>query len=172
MRYPPAWLQLASMLEDESTGGGLDSAKRALQRYLEVASTVQDRLAGWRRLIQLCRRSYDLDGELHALAAMCQVQDIPFQALSDAVLQLNSLLQGGYGLDTYDETRRSLVQRVASIMAQRVEREGDATDCSRLAWLYWSLQDKVNVRSFTELGLAKDPENEYCVKLGYRFSLL
>lgn len=44
-------------------------------------------------------------------------------------------------------------------------READATDLSRLAWLYVHLHDVPRAEEIAEEGLAADANNEHCVKL-------
>ena len=52
-------------------------------------------------------------------------------------------------------------------MEQR-KAEADATDLSRLAWLYLHLHDSRRASEIVEEGLVIDPENEYCNRLARR----
>ncbi|MGH2517457.1 MAG: hypothetical protein ACRDHP_17545, partial [Ktedonobacterales bacterium] len=81
-----------------------------------------------------------------------------------------SLIHDGYHLDTDD--KRMVAQRVAEVMAEQISDKGSATDCSRIAWLYLHLNDEIRARDLTELGLARDSENEYCFRLARRFGIL
>lgn len=169
-KHPPTWMLLASVYEDEGPSQSLESARAAVIRYLEATGGMGERTGAWQRLADLCRRMDDIPGEIHALAAMCQEPNILFTTLSDAVGLLNGLFPNKYRLDTDD--RRAMVQRVAAIIGSRVADEGYASDCSRVAWLYLYLHDDVNARKFTEIGLAKDADNEHCYRLGRRLGLL
>jgi len=48
--------------------------------------------------------------------------------------------------------------------------EFDATDCSRLAWLYLKINAEDKARALIDKGLALDPFNEYCLKLKDKFA--
>src|SRR5262249_36793919 len=128
------------------------------------------RIDGWKRLAGICRRMGDISGEVHALASTCQEPGVAFGLLRDAVGRLNILFQREYRLDTGD--RRAVAQRISETMGVRVVDEGNATECSRVAWLYLYLNDRTNAQRYTEFGLAKDADNEHCHRLARRFNLL
>ena len=44
----------------------------------------------------------------------------------------------------------------------------DATDCSRLGWLYLHLEQRILAAEIVQHGLDMEPENEYCVSLSQR----
>lgn len=112
----------------------------------------------------------DTSGEVHALTSACREPGVTFAILSDAVGRLNTLLHMEYRIDTED--RRTTIQSVAAIMGARVEAEGGADDCSRVAWLYLYLNDKARAQRYTEVGLAKDGDNEHCHRMGRRLNLI
>jgi hypothetical protein len=94
---------------------------------------------------------------------MSQLAETPFTEISNAANRLNGLLRFHQFLDVY-EIKVSL-RKLAETMASRVENEGDATDCSRLGWLYLHLGDATKTRRLIEQGLNPEPANEYCLKL-------
>jgi hypothetical protein len=161
-KYHPAWLLLASLHEECSED--FDNAKDALRHHLESPQKSVNQQQIWKRLAQLCRRTEDWPGEIHALTEMCQLPEIPFNTISDAANRFNSLFNKdhSYSLDT--DEKQIVVRKLAEVMESRIK-EGDATDCSRLAWLYLNIHEKERARRFTELGLRLEPDNEYCQKL-------
>jgi hypothetical protein len=58
----------------------------------------------------------------------------------------------------------AMVRKLTEIMDPRID-EGDATDCSRLAWLCLRLKEEKRAHELVTKGLQIDPTNEYCVKL-------
>lgn len=169
-KYPPAWLLLASLYEESSSNLDLELAKESLLSYLELGGEAIDREHAWKRVAVLCRRTEDWVGEAHAFLEMSQLPGAPFKTISDAANSLNILIsQPNVGLDTYE--KEILVRRVATVMDSRIE-EGDATDCSRLAWLCLRLREDDRAKQLTERGLKLDPRNEYIYKLATRLSIL
>jgi tetratricopeptide (TPR) repeat protein len=168
-KYPRGWLYLASIYEQNGSQQNLDAAKDAIMRYLENPSDGEEnQREAWTRLANLCRRTNNYSGEVHALLQISLLPGAAFRSCSDAVHRLNSLINQNYVLDTVE--KQSVGEDLASVMAKRID-EGDATDCSRLAWLYIHLGDKQSARYFTELGLEQDPNNLYCCKLAETLSM-
>ena len=93
---------------------------------------------------------------------MCELPNTPFETISDTANRLNGLYATHQFLDT--EERLVLIGRLAHLMDDRLN-EADATDHSRLAWLYLQLHDKDRALQLTEAGLTLDKSNEYCQKL-------
>jgi hypothetical protein len=167
--YPPGWLYLASIYEQNGLGQNLDAAKDAIKGYLQNSSEpFESQRDAWSRLANLCRRTNDYSGEVHALLQMNLLPGASFSACSEAVNRLNRLFNQEYELDT--EEKQIVGEKLASVMAERIE-EGDSTDCSRLAWLYLHLRDEKSAKYFTELGLEQDPNNVYCLRLAVKFGL-
>lgn len=166
-RVPAAWLEIADLYEEESSSEGLEHARQCLRRYLEKPATQKDISRVWKRLADLCRRLDDHVGEVHALVEMCQVPGIPLYVISNAANRINNInfelkRQGVSVFDT--DERRILIRKVAIAMHTQLK-ELDATDCSRLAWLYLHLGDTDQARSLAELGCRKNTSNEHCRRL-------
>lgn len=162
-KYPPAWLLLARLFEESDVEGKLERAKEALGRYLEAAPRSKEQMQAWQKLAEYCHRTQDRVGEIHALVEMSQLPEMPFTEISSAANRLNGLLRFHQFLDLY-EIKVSL-RKLAQTMVSRVTDEGDATDCSRLGWLYLHLGDGTKARHLIERGLDLEPENQYCLKL-------
>ncbi len=159
-KYPPAWLQLASLHEEN---GSLENAKRALQLFLESSPLPNEAVRAWQQYAIICQRTNDHTGEIHALVEMCQVSGVPFDTISDAANRINrSFSQHYQSLDT--DEKRVVVKRLVELMECRLN-EADATDLSRLAWLSLHLQDESRARRYTELGRELEPENIYIASL-------
>jgi len=168
-KYPPAWELLATLYEEVNSEQNVDDAKEALRRYLESSHYEVDKQRGWKKLAELCRRTKDWSGEIHALVEMCQLQEIPFNTISDTANRFNSLFkQHFYFFDT--DEKQIVVHKLAEVLENRIK-EGDATDCSRLAWLYLNIHEKEKAKTFTELGLKQDPNDDYCQKLAESFQI-
>src|SRR6202451_1246155 len=161
--YPPAWLDIAVLHERSVEVDRLERAKEAVRRYLEASPEDADsQRYGWERLSGLCQDSGDWSGELHARVELCQLPGADFEIISDSANRLNKLLVRPQFLDT--EEKGVLAEKLARIMEARLS-EADATDHSRLAWLYMHIGNETKARQVAESGLLKDPANDYCQKL-------
>jgi len=160
-RYRRAWLQLAELYEEL---GGPDRNQRqqeAIRRFLEGA-TGPEALEGWRRLANLCRVGKDQLGEVQALIEVSQ-RTSNLEDLSQIANRVNFILaEKELVLDA--DQKRNAVSRLANAMSSRIT-NADATDLSRLAWLYLHLGDTARAERVAAKGLAMDPENEHCLRL-------
>ena len=166
-RFPPAWLLLARIFEESGTDDRLSRAKKAVRQYLQQTARSEDQRAAWKRLTEYCFRTEDWNGEIHALVEMCELPHAPFYDLSNAANRINSLFASHQFLDTHE--RKILTRRLASLMESRVS-EGNATDCSRLAWLFLRLGDGEKARRLVARGLELDERNEFCQRLEIRLA--
>ena len=66
--------------------------------------------------------------------------------------------------DSWSSEVQELIERVAEQMRRQLENL-DATDCSRLAWLYLNIGNEDRAIDVTKRGLEKDPEHEHCIRL-------
>ena len=164
---PAAWLSLASLYEEEGSRQSLEEAKASLRHYLEAAPSSASSMV-WKRLADLCERTNDFVGAVHALVEMCEHSVVPFFVVSNTANKLNSLFWNkSLRLDT--DEKRILVQRLASVMSGRLS-EADADDYSRLAWLYLHLHNEKEAKNLTEEGLKLDGENEHLNPMPFRNS--
>jgi hypothetical protein len=165
-KHPPAWLLLAELYQ-EPDYHDVEKAKDSVKRYIE--STPGDYLQqkyAWTELSRLCQQTGDAVGEIHALVEMCQLPNVPFQEVSTAVNRVNALLSEKYFILDSDE-KQIVSQKLAQVMEARIS-EGDANDCSRLAWLFLRLQDEDKAKRIVHLGLSIDPNNIHCKNLASR----
>ena len=89
--------------------------------------------------------------------------DTPFSLISNLANKINGLLYR-FELSLDSEEKQIIVKQLVQLMERRIQ-EADASDFSRLAWLALRLRDEARAKKYTELGLKKDPNNEYCLKL-------
>lgn len=168
-RYPPGWLLLASLYEELGSLEASERAKEAIRHYLESPAPRTDKEAAWKRLAQLCRNTQDWVGEVHALVELSQIESTPLRAVSNAANRVNELFrQNVLRLDT--EEKRIIVRLLVDAMEARI-READATDCSRLAWLFFHLRDLEKARQYTKVGLTLDSYNIHCQNLAEKFGM-
>jgi tetratricopeptide (TPR) repeat protein len=163
-KYPSAYLLLSRLYEEQGTLDDLVNAKEAVRHYLEFAEPSDAEYKdAWRRLAELSRRTDDTLGEIQALLELCQKVDVSYSMISEAANRLNAIFRTTFfQLDT--EEKQTIVKRLINVMEERID-EADATDLSRLAWLYLNQHDGAQARRIVALGLEKDPDNEYCLKL-------
>jgi hypothetical protein len=62
------------------------------------------------------------------------------------------------------DEKRAMIDRVAGLMQLRIS-EANATDYSRLAWLYVNIGQLNKARQLAAKGLEFDPTNSYCLRL-------
>jgi hypothetical protein len=94
---------------------------------------------------------------------MCELPDVPYSLLSNTANWLNSLYWNNHVAIDTDE-KRQLYRKLARLMDYR-KQEADATDLSRLAWLYLHLHDALRAEELADEGLTLDPDNDHCIRL-------
>jgi len=170
-RYPPAWIQIADLHESGGTQEDLAAAKNAVMRCLDSSSFTNDEdviVIAWNRLTRLCRKTHDFSGEIHALLELSRLPTTKFRAMSEAASRLVYFCQSPDPKLKEDEASY-LASQFAAIMEEHSD-EADATDFSRLAWLYVLLKDPNKAKVPTDKGLKLDPTNVHCMKLRERLS--
>lgn len=162
-KMPQAWLYLADLCEERLPDPN-DYVRNCLSRYLERDGRNDTR--AWRRLADSFCAAGMVHEEINALVGLSKADLAPTFLISNAVNRVNGLLHTSkYSLDAGD--RRQLVQELADVMVNRAS-ECSATDLSRLAWLYLSLQNLPKAEELVSLGLSKEADNSHCQKLKTR----
>lgn len=168
--YHPAWLILARWHIEIGQPAGLEKAKECLNRFLEVDPTSAGAADAWLLLAQVCNKTDDAIGEIHAFIERAQISSVPFYDLSNAANRLNQLLRETlFGIDR--EQKRHLAQRIAVALDKR-RKEADADDYSRMAWLAIHLDQDGAARDYVASGLAIDRDNYHCQRLAERLGML
>ena len=161
-KFAPAWLLLARIFEESGSDTKFTQAKEYVRHYLEQTPRDEHQRPAWKKLTEYCNWSGDAVGEIEALVEACELPNTPFTDLSNAANRINSLFAFRQFLDTYERTIP--IRRLASLMESRIV-EGNATDCSRLAWLWMRLQNENKAYQLAKRGLDVRPGHEHCEKL-------
>ena len=170
-RLPPFWLEIATLYEEFEHPDAVEKSKECLRRYLERPDDARTTSVAWHRLADLCEKDGDYVGQVHALVEMCETPGAPAHVISSAANRINRIYlqlrqQQSDVLDT--DERRSLLRRVVDRMESAVD-ELDATDFSRLAWLYVQLREFYRAVAVARKGLRQEPDNQHCLGLLERF---
>jgi len=168
-RYPNAWLFLSSLYEEQGGEKALVLAKEAVSRFLESRPPKEEAIDAWQRFAALCQKTEDWLGESQALVEMCELPAASIRSISNAVNRVNTLFKQHYPSFQVDE-KQTLVNRLIAVLVPRIK-ECDATDCSRVAWLFLHLKDEVSAKRYIREGLDRDPDNEHCQNLAIRLGL-
>ena len=162
-KMPHAWLYLADLCEDRLSDPK-EYVRSCLSHYLEREGRNDTR--SWKRLADSFATAGLVHQEINALVGLSKAEKVPTFLISNAVNRVNGLLRSlKYVLDASD--RLQLVRELAEVMVTRVS-DCDATDLSRLAWLYLSLQNLAKAEEIVNIGISMDPENTYCQNLRTR----
>lgn len=162
-KLPQAWLYLADLCE-ERLANPEQYVRNCLSRYIERDG--QNDTRAWKRLADSFAAAGLTHEEINALVGLSKADRAPTFLISNAVNRVNSLLRTSkYTLEVGDRCR--LITELADVMESRID-ECDATDLSRLAWLYISLQNVSKAEDLVKLGLSRDPENAHCQNLKLR----
>lgn len=166
-RHNRTWLLIAELhLEGDTDDLALTGAQGAIEHYLEAQETDW---TGWKLLSEIHAIRRDTGGECHALAQMAECPNVPFLEISNAAAKFAHLFSQSKDLFERDE-KRILVGRLAKAMDSRAL-EGDATDRSRLAWLYLHMKVEPQARNHVQAGLDLDSHNQHCIKLAERLDM-
>jgi hypothetical protein len=169
-RVPAAWPEVARLYLEEGAAEGVGWAKSALRRYVESGDRSVPRSTVWRKLVELCHSTGDVQGELQSLAELANDPVLSIDELSDLADSINRVFATAkkVGNDSFQpEKRRYLVRRLIAQMEAGLQKL-DSTDLSRLAWLYMHTSNDARALELAELGLRLDGENDYCLKLVQR----
>jgi NB-ARC domain len=169
-RVPAAWPEVARLYIEEGAAEGVSWAKTALRRYVESGDRSVPQSVVWRRLVELCHSTGDVQGELQSLAELANDPGLPIDELSELADSINRVFATAKKTDKdpfQPEDRKYLVGRLIAQLEGGRQRL-DSTDLSRLAWLYMHTNNEARALELAELGLQLDRENEYCLKLAQR----
>jgi hypothetical protein len=162
-KMPHAWLYLADLCEELLQ----DSDKQMrvyLSRYLERDGKNDTRT--WTRLAKSFSVAGMVHEEINALVSLSKAKGVETFEISNSVNKINYLIRSSrFVLDRND--RSQLITELADAMAAHIPK-CNATDLSRLAWLYLSLQNIEEANRIVGIGLSKEPNNDHCQRLRIR----
>lgn len=161
--FPYAWILLADLYRELEDGQGANE-ERALMRYIEGSGDpVLSKATVWQRIADIRERSYNIRGQLDALAQVCRQSDTRLDLLSTTANNINSVLRF-YGRQVGPEEKQLLLRDVVAPFSDFMN-EMSATDYSRLGWLHMHLEDTDSATKSALAGLELDQTNEYCRNL-------
>lgn len=160
--YREAWLMIADLWRESSAVDANDRILDALTRYLEAGQSATSQRIAWERIATIHRQRGNWAGFVNAQVQIAELPGADVTQVSAAVNTFNSV---SHNLDA--ESRRAFASRLARALEPKIV-GGDATDCSRLAWLFIRGDKEDRALDFAEVGLKLDPYNEHCQNLKLR----
>ena len=159
--YPKSWIMIADLWEETDQISGQVEVRKALTRYLEMTQPNIDQLDAWERISEIERQQNNWLGFVDAQVHIAELFGADISTISAAVNTFNSVSRH---LESDREAKRRFAARLAAVMEPKIG-QGDATDCSRLAWVLIQSGRTDRADEIVERGLQLDPLNEYCLKL-------
>lgn len=173
-RVPHTYLRIANLVLDVngSCPSAYEMAKGYLRRFLEV-SQPHERREAWLGVADLCHKTNDAMGEVHALSEVALSSKTDIEEIGDIANRINNRikdLKGRKVEDAWSPEVRLLIERVANSMENHIS-SLTADDCSRLAWLYLNIGNEERARDVSRRGLETDPSNMHCSRLVTRLKM-
>lgn len=172
-KIPYGWFLLSQLHEESDDDIGLQNAKAAVRRYLEVTPRGLAQLRPWERLSALCERSDDFIGWIDAEASLCELPGLALQRIGNAALHVLTMVRKARYLAQPLEIKRRVKQgipRIILMLAGRAD-ECAVTDFTHLAWLCLVVADTNGAKTWTGRGLALEPDNVHCLSLAQRLGV-
>ena len=159
-QYPDTWLLLADLYKRIGSERQFEST---LERYIESSESADEKRTAWDWLASHYQSRSKYADELFARIQLAQLRDTDYETISDAVNRFNSIVRQPEFEFEQDE-KSQIVQLLILLMEQR-DNQADATDFSRLGWLYMHNNQLKEAESAARRGLALEESNEYCKRL-------
>jgi hypothetical protein len=160
-KFPKTYKYIIEIFEEYKE---FDKVKYYIREYLKNNLLVTEKTELWKKLSSVCRLTDDWDGESHALVELVQLQNIPFDVISETANKINYHIFNNIDakLDFY---KNEILAKVIEVMWKRIKQEGNATDYSRLGWLLLNNNQRDKAEEIAEKGLEIDRTNDHCHKL-------
>jgi hypothetical protein len=170
-RYPLAWRLLVSLHEESDEYRGREKAKEAVKQYLLSTIDEDEMRWAWNKLADICQKTGDYAGEIHALVELCQLPDVPLDTLNYSAGRLISVLHDQPEMWS-EEEQQIIIRQLIEVMEDYTVKLR-AKDLGRLAWLCLNLvpKDRDRAKRYTQLGLSRDPNDYHCRRLAEGFSV-
>lgn len=160
-RYPPAWMLLADLNEEQQNDSGIKLAIECVRHFLEESP---ESLQAWGRLAALLRRQGDSVGEAQALISRSLQPGASYELASEAAWRLSALNTAKQLDDMPKDELAALVQTLLDRLDSSQDK-ATATDYSRMAWLAVMLHDIPLAVKYVNSGADRDPGNPHIRKL-------
>ncbi|MFB9941670.1 tetratricopeptide repeat protein [Gluconobacter oxydans] len=157
--HPRAWLLLANI---EAEFNRPDKAAESLRRFLASQPSPQLAQGAWRQLMELYRTTGDVVAACDAFLRAAAIVEPPMSELSYVANWLNNSSDAWNSLHISE--RGTIFQPLARMMEENLA-EANATDISRLAWLYLHMGEDERPLWLAEEGLRREPSNVHCDRL-------
>ncbi|MBU1985582.1 hypothetical protein KJ815_14400 [bacterium] len=169
-RYPEAWTWAADLYSATGDAEGRTRAIKALTSLLESEPAPAIRITTWRRIAELAKLNGDPATELNAWMQVIGVGNTSLRDISDAANALNSMYRI-YRNQLDRELLDLACERATTALAPHADSDANATDLSRLAWLYLNRGQQEKAKSVTLLGIEIDPINIHLLNLKVRLGI-
>lgn len=164
-KMPRTWLFLADLYE-ELDGDNSIFVRNCIVKYLETSG--RDDASAWFRLATLYRRDGKVKEEVHALVEFAKTPSVSVYQISNAIARINAIpKEERHSIPS--ELWQEMASDIAGVLYRKRE-DCDATDLSRLAWLYLSIKDTNRAKELVASGLTKSPTNGHCLNLKKRLT--
>ncbi|MFH0133259.1 NB-ARC domain-containing protein [Variovorax sp. VaC1] len=159
--YSSTRFRLATWFEEH---GEIDKALSAAELFLQSSDAdPKNTLNSWDLIIRCKKQTGDSLGELNALCKKALVPEIDRFEFSNTVNSINQIFASTEAPTAH---RRALLNDVCTAYETRFSQSDfDATDFSRIAWLYLHVHRTDAAKKTLDRGLQLEPENSYCYKL-------
>lgn len=167
-KYPSAWLYLASIYEENSN---VNKAIESYKEFLKNDVSEYEKKRIWQRLADIYRTQNEYFYEVNALVEKCALNNSSIFESSEVANVINKYFQSGLlNIDT--DIKEKLIQKLIYIIESKlIISSMDATDYSRLAWLYLNIKNSDKAKETVTRGLLIDQDNPYCVKLATKLGI-
>ncbi len=160
--YPQAWLMLSDLYDEL---GFVEKEIDASLKFIKSNPSNTEKRQSWRKLVQLYKKQGDWKKESHALSEICIIPDTQITEISNIANRINLQIKNFSNVDL--DHKELIVRKVTEILESRIYESSDATDYSRLAWLFLNQREKNRDKAlkYAKSGVEKNPSNHYCVQL-------
>lgn len=159
--FPPAWLLLATLEEEQGEVDGLDRAAECVRRFLETSPEPTTARSAWLRLKHLYGLKRDVIGSCGAFLRAAELADPSL----DEISHMANLINNSDEVKAYDRDERAAFYTPLAALMEKHLSKASATDLSRLAWMYLHIGDEERALSVAGRGVQLDPTNVHCRRL-------
>jgi hypothetical protein len=169
-RVPSVWVEIAQLYVEEGGEYGPEWAKDALRRLLESSEEAVPHAQIWQKLVAICHQTGDLQGEMQALVEISESPTVSVEELSQLADNINRIfsIAKKENKPTFQPDERKYLLGKLIGRLEHFHHNLDATDLSRLAWLYLHIGNDDRALQLVLSGLDRDPINSYCLKIQQR----
>lgn len=167
LSYNEGWKQLAMWALESSNKKFWQEANYFITRYLENEKSDKNKYLAWNIFASISERLEKPYEQILGLTKASTYQDITLNELSNYTNKINQIFKS-HEFDLGEDIKNELLDELFRVIYNRRD-EADANTCSRFAWLALHLNKEEEAEALVQLGLIKDPENQYCIKLNKKF---